>query len=75
MAFCVYFSGTTFPQCSLNRQRNGLISPEVDQSGGEDPSGHAVHAVKRDDGQHRGMECTARPVSIPMEPARGTPPK
>jgi hypothetical protein len=39
----------------------GTFAPEVDQSGGENHSGHAMHAVKRDDGQHTGMECMARP--------------
>jgi hypothetical protein len=69
-----YISAAISPGCNLKHLTNWLISPEVDQPGGEDPSGHAVQAVKRDDGQHRGMECMASLI-WPFDtsgPARGT---
>ena len=60
MAFGVIFQCSECLLTAVESLQIWVHISNFDQSGGEDPlgpAGHAVHAVKRDDGQHRGMEC------------------
>jgi hypothetical protein len=60
MAFGVIFQCSECLLTAIGISRDMGSLSDFDQSGGEDPPGHAVHAVKRDNGQHRGMEYMAR---------------